>query len=50
MSFARSVANEIIFMEHGKVQEHGSPDDLMKSPAFTRTREFIGSFQDIEEE
>ncbi|QSZ67779.1 amino acid ABC transporter ATP-binding protein [Methanofollis aquaemaris] len=44
MSFARSVANEIIFMEHGKIQEQGSPDDLMTGPAFTRTREFIGSF------
>lgn len=46
MGFALSVANEILFMEHGRVCEQGSPSEIQTSPQFTRTRQFLGTFQD----
>lgn len=46
MGFALSVANEILFMEHGLIAEKGPPSEIPTSPDFTRTRRFLGSFQD----
>jgi len=45
MSFARSVANEILFMEDGRIVERGSPDHVANDPSFERTRKFLGSFE-----
>ena len=42
MSFARSVATNVIFMEGGQIIEQGSPAEIMKNPKHPRTREFIG--------
>ncbi len=42
MSFAREVANEIIFMDHGKIVESGPPEELFERPREARTRQFIG--------
>jgi len=50
MGFALSVANEVLFMEHGKVVERGTPAQLLNDPAFTRTKNFIGKFRDYNEE
>jgi polar amino acid transport system ATP-binding protein len=44
MGFACNVANEILFMENGVVTEQGSPDLLMKDPRFSRTKNFVGQF------
>lgn len=46
MSFACSVATEILFMENGRIIERGSPDDLLCDPQYTRTRDYIGQFTD----
>lgn len=46
MGFALSVANEILFMEHGTIVEKGSPSEIPTSPTFARTRMFLGTFQD----
>jgi amino acid ABC transporter ATP-binding protein, PAAT family (TC 3.A.1.3.-) len=46
MGFAFSVANEILFMEHGTIVEKGSPSEIQKSPVFARTRMFLGTFHD----
>ncbi|MBR1369704.1 glutamine ABC transporter ATP-binding protein [Methanocalculus chunghsingensis] len=46
MGFALSVANEILFMEHGLIVEKGPPSEIPTSQNFTRTRQFLGSFQD----
>jgi polar amino acid transport system ATP-binding protein len=46
MGFARSVATEVIFMEGGQIIEQGPPDEIMKNPKHTRTREFIGKIAD----
>ena len=42
MSFARDVANKIIFMDEGKILEEGSPEDIYENPKHERVREFIG--------
>ena len=42
MSFARDVANKIIFMDEGKILEEGSPADIFENPKNQRVREFIG--------
>jgi cystine transport system ATP-binding protein len=41
MSFARDVADQIIFMDHGKVIESGSPDEIFVNPKEERTRQFL---------
>ena len=42
MSFAKDVANKIIFMDEGKILEEGSPEDIFENPKHERVREFIG--------
>lgn len=41
MGFARSVANEVIFMENGKIIDQGSPHKLFTNPEHERTRKFL---------
>ncbi|MCS7216191.1 MAG: amino acid ABC transporter ATP-binding protein [Candidatus Bipolaricaulota bacterium] len=41
MGFARSVADEIIFMEKGVIVEQGPPEQLFKHPKHPRTAEFL---------
>jgi len=41
MGFARSVANEVIFMEHGVIVEEGLPQQLFTKPKYKRTGEFL---------
>ena len=42
MSFAKDVANKIIFMDEGKILEEGTPEDIFENPKHERVREFIG--------
>jgi polar amino acid transport system ATP-binding protein len=46
MGFACSVANKICFMEHGIIQEEGTPQDLLRCPEFGRSKAFIGHFRE----
>ncbi|OMF83418.1 amino acid ABC transporter ATP-binding protein [Paenibacillus glucanolyticus] len=41
MSFAKEVADRIIFMDNGQVIESGSPDQIFHQPKMDRTREFL---------
>jgi ABC-type polar amino acid transport system ATPase subunit len=41
MGFARNAANEIIFMDRGKIVEQGSPAEFYKNPREERTRMFL---------
>lgn len=41
MGFARTVSDEIIFMENGYIVEQGPPSQLFNSPETERTREFL---------
>ncbi len=42
MGFARNVADEIIFMEGGKIIESGTPNQMFQHPKMERTKEFLG--------
>ncbi len=46
VSFARSVANRIIFMDEGEIVEDGSPKDIFFNPKEERTRQFLKRFQE----
>ncbi len=41
MGFARSVADEIIFLEKGKLLESGPPEKLFYQPKYQRTKKFL---------
>ena len=41
MGFAREVADEMIFMDHGKFVEHGAVDKFFTNPDSKRLREFL---------
>lgn len=47
MGFARNVADEIIFMEHGKIVEKGTPTQMFKNPKIKRTKEFLGKISSL---
>ncbi|HEY7787026.1 MAG TPA: amino acid ABC transporter ATP-binding protein [Casimicrobiaceae bacterium] len=42
ISFAREVADEVVFMEGGVVAERGPPSQVLHAPREARTREFLG--------
>lgn len=46
MGFACSVANQILFMEHGVIKEQGSPQELLNNPQYERCKAFIGQFRE----
>lgn len=47
MGFARSVADEIIFMEHGVIVEQGPPERLFACPQCPRTAEFLHKITEL---
>ncbi|ADQ13985.1 amino acid ABC transporter ATP-binding protein [Halanaerobium hydrogeniformans] len=47
MGFARTVADELIFMEGGHIVEQGPPEKLFKNPEHKRTREFLFKLTDL---
>jgi len=47
MGFARSVANEIIFMEHGVIVEQGPPQQMFSDPKHQRTGEFLRKISEL---
>lgn len=44
MSFAREVADRVIFMDNGVIVEEGKPEDLFTNPVNERTKLFIKGF------
>jgi polar amino acid transport system ATP-binding protein len=47
MGFARSVADEIVFMEHGVVVEQGPPERMFRTPEVPRTAEFLRKISEL---
>ena len=45
MSFARNVADTIIFMDEGVIVEEGSPEEVFSSDN-QRMKDFLGKFYD----
>ena len=41
MGFARRAANRVVFMDHGEIVEHGTPDQLFDNPKTDRLRTFL---------
>ncbi len=41
MGFARTVADRIIFMDHGQIVESGTPDQIFESPRAPRLKQFL---------
>ncbi|MCI2057178.1 MAG: amino acid ABC transporter ATP-binding protein [Oscillibacter sp.] len=46
MSFARDVADRVIFMDGGVIVEQGDPKDVIEHPQEERTRQFLSRFAD----
>ena len=46
MSFARDIADRIVFMDDGVIVEQGKPDQLLFSPATERVRAFLKRYND----
>jgi len=45
MRFARSAADRVVFMDHGRILEQGPPQRIFNQPAHSRIREFIASIE-----
>ncbi|MDH7785898.1 octopine/nopaline transport system ATP-binding protein [Ochrobactrum sp. 19YEA23] len=43
MKFARKVANHIVFLHDGRIEEEGSPEDVFGNPKSERLKKFISS-------
>ena len=43
MAFARAVADRVIFMADGKIQEEGTPEEVFGNPQNPRTQAFLNS-------
>ena len=43
MNFARNVANRVIFMDNGKIEEQGTPEEIFINPKSERTKEFLNA-------
>jgi polar amino acid transport system ATP-binding protein len=41
MGFAREVADRILFVDEGKIQEEGTPEEVFGNPKNQRLREFL---------
>ena len=44
MSFARDVADHIIFLDSGKICEEGTPEEVFGNPQQERTRQFLSNY------
>jgi len=44
MSFAKAVADRVIFMDGGKIVEEGSPEDIFEHPKTERLKRFLKTF------
>jgi cystine transport system ATP-binding protein len=45
LGFAREVASQVVFMDHGVVVERGTPDVVLGEPQEERTRQFVRRLQ-----
>jgi polar amino acid transport system ATP-binding protein len=41
MSFAREIADQICFLDGGRVLEQGAPEQVLRDPREPRTRQFL---------
>lgn len=48
MSFVKSVANKIVFLENGKIVEYGTPREIFERPSSERLKEFLAHINMLE--
>ncbi|NCB33866.1 MAG: amino acid ABC transporter ATP-binding protein [Erysipelotrichia bacterium] len=41
MTFAKEVSDHVVFMDNGRIEEEGSPDQFFSHPSSERTKEFL---------
>jgi ABC-type polar amino acid transport system ATPase subunit len=41
MGFARNAADEVVFMDHGKIVEQATPEDFFTNPREERAQNFL---------
>jgi ABC-type polar amino acid transport system ATPase subunit len=46
MSFARDVADRVVFMDQGVIAEEGKPEAMFASPKTERVRAFLKRYND----
>ena len=46
MAFARDVSDQVIFMDDGRILEHGTPVDVFENPKEERTRQFLARYHE----
>ncbi|HEM4138502.1 TPA: amino acid ABC transporter ATP-binding protein [Streptococcus suis] len=50
MGFARAVADQVIFMDGGRIIEEGRPEDIFDQPKEERTKQFLARIQKVDVE
>jgi len=45
MRFARGAADRVLFMDHGRILEEGSPEKILNRPDHPRIKEFVASIE-----
>ena len=41
MGFARDVADQVCFLDEGRILEHGPPQEIFSAPSEARTEQFL---------
>jgi polar amino acid transport system ATP-binding protein len=44
MAFARDVADRVVFMDQGRIEQEGSPDEVLVAPTNPRLKSFLARF------
>ncbi|MDF2608478.1 MAG: ectoine/hydroxyectoine transporter ATP-binding protein EhuA, partial [Bacillales bacterium] len=45
LSFAKNVADKVVFMDNGVIVEQGTPSDVFEHPSNDRTKQFLSMLQ-----
>jgi histidine transport system ATP-binding protein len=45
MGFAQDVSNRVVFLDQGRTEAEGSPDEVMLRPESARLRQFLARTQ-----
>ncbi len=45
MQFARAVADQVVFLDGGKIVEHGKPEEFFEHPQTERAKQFLSTFR-----
>jgi polar amino acid transport system ATP-binding protein len=45
MSFAKRVADQVLFLHRGKIMEAGSPEQILEAPNSVELRSFLGALR-----